>query len=120
MSKVDDPTLSSVGPAKSFNHRLHSLSDGGVRSVQNAGVGVTLNNYWPLTNGLDRLRRVVKPVKADDVVAHIAGSIQGIPLALGEDDHGYLFQPKLFELYGKIFRNVGKEGLREVLERRWR
>lgn len=88
MTEVDNPPLFSARPPKAFDHVLDHLGDGGVGSVQHARIGIALDHNLAVANDLDSLGRVVEPVKTDNIVPHVAHGIQGVPLPLGEDNHG--------------------------------
>lgn len=120
MAEVDDPPLLPGLPPESLHHLRHNLGDGSVRAVQDTGVGVALDDHRPVTNSLDSLSGVMKPVKADDIVPHVARSIERVPRALGKDNHGDGFQSQLLESQRKVLGNVFQVGLRELLESRRR
>lgn len=116
VSQVDDPALVSAMPIKALDHLLDDLGDGLVASVKNARVGVALDDHGPVTNNLDGLRRVVQPVQADHVVAHVAGGVEGVPRALGEDDHGDGLETHLLKAQRQVLGDVGEVGGGELLE----
>lgn len=116
MSQVNNPSLVSTMPIKALDHLLNDLGDGLMGTIQNARVGVTLDDHGSVTNDLNGLGGIVEPVQADDVVAHVAGGVEGVPGALGEDDHGDGLETHFLEAGGKVLGDVSQVGLGEGLE----
>lgn len=116
MAQVDDPALVSAMPIEAPDHLLDNLGDGLVGAIQDARVSVTLDDHGPVTDDLDGLRGVVQPVEANHVVAHVAGGVEGVPCALGEDDHGHGLETHLLQAKGQVLGDVSKVGRGEFLE----
>lgn len=116
MAQVDNPTLVSAMPIKALHHLLDDLGDGLMGPVEDTRVSVTLENHGPVANNLDGLGGVVQPVQADDIVAHVAGGVESVPCALGEDNHGDGLETHLLEAKRQVLGDVGQVGLGEGLE----
>jgi len=116
MSKVHNPTSPAVLPIEALYHIINRLCNRSPRAIQNTRIGVTLNDNRPLTNSLHGLSRVMQPVKSNNIVAHVACGIKGVPCALWEDHHRDTFQPHLSESLGKVLGDVLEVRLGELLK----
>lgn len=112
--KVANPSL--VVHPEPINHLLHRLRDALLGTIQTSRISIALEDNLAVSSNLDGLLRVVKPVHADDVVAEVAGSVEGVPGALGEDSHGYALETHALELLGELLGDVGEVGLGELAE----
>lgn len=111
VSKVGNPTLAAATLPESIDHVLDSLSDSLLGTIQHSGVSVALECDVARATDLDSLGRIVKPVKANDVVTDINDGVESVPCALGEENHGHLLKTQALQLLGELFGDVGEERL---------
>jgi hypothetical protein len=117
MPEIHDPPL--LAPSKSFHHVLHHPRDSLPAPVQDPGIRIPLQRHPPSRN-LDRIRRIIQPIQADDIIAGIAQLVQRIPGPLGKDRRGHDVNLQLLQPPRQLLRDVSQVRQGEVPEARRR
>lgn len=103
MSQVADPTLLTL--LEALNHLLHRRCDRLGTTVQDTGVGITLD-CDPAIGNAHRLSGVVQPVQTDNVIARLAKVVESVPRTLRKDGHRDGLQAHLLQALGQVGGDV--------------